>query len=134
VAIVVPLNVVFGIVTALALARGRFRGAACCRPSWTCRRGLARHRRRLLILLVGADGWLGGSRTPASTSSSRCPGWCSRRSSLTLPFVVREVEPVLQEIGDEAGGGGRHARRVAPADLRRITLPAIRWGSSTASC
>ena len=37
VAIVVPLNVVFGLVTALALARGSFRGRGIVRPSSTCR-------------------------------------------------------------------------------------------------
>ena len=48
---------------------------------------------------------------------------------VTLPFVVREVEPVLHEIGDEqeqaadtlgAGPGGK--------TFWRITLPSIRWG------
>ena len=37
VAIVVPVNVVFGVVTALALVRGRFPGRGSCRPSSTCR-------------------------------------------------------------------------------------------------
>lgn len=36
VAIVVPLNVVFGIPTALVLARNKFRGKGRCRPSSTC--------------------------------------------------------------------------------------------------
>ena len=47
---------------------------------------------------------------------------------VTLPFVVREVEPVLQRDRRRAGGGRRDARRLALQTFWRITLPAIRWG------
>ena len=47
---------------------------------------------------------------------------------VSLPFVVREVMPVLREIGTEqeqaAATLGRHWRQT----FCRITLPAIRWG------
>ena len=50
---------------------------------------------------------------------------------VTLPFVVREVEPVLHEIGDEQeqAAATLGARRQT---FWRITLPSIRWGLSTA--
>ena len=47
---------------------------------------------------------------------------------VSLPLVVREVVPVLEEAGTRAGAGG--ARRSAPTRwqrFRRITLPTIRW-------
>ena len=47
---------------------------------------------------------------------------------VSLPFVVREVAPVLREIGDRAGAGGGGARRAAYQTFWRVTLPAIRWG------
>jgi sulfate transport system permease protein len=47
---------------------------------------------------------------------------------VTLPFVVREVEPVLQEIGDEQEEAAATLGASRLQTFRRITLPAIRWG------
>jgi len=102
VAIVLPLNVVFGVVTALALVRGRFRGRGVIEaiidlpfavsPVVV---GVA------LILLWGSAGGSVASRASASGPSSDCPAGCLATLFVTLPFIVREVEPVLHEIGEE---------------------------------
>ena len=47
---------------------------------------------------------------------------------VTLPFVVREVEPVLHEIGDEQEQAAATLGASAWQTFWRITLPAIRWG------
>jgi sulfate/thiosulfate transport system permease protein len=129
VAIVVPLNVVFGVVTALALARGRFRG-----------RGLLQAVVDLpfavspvivgvsLILLWGAGGWLGGLSSVGIHVIFSLPGMVLATIFVTLPFVVREVEPVLQEIGDEQEEAAATLGASRLQTFRRITLPAIRWG------
>ena len=129
VAIVVPVNVVFGIVTALALVRGRFPG-----------RGLVQAIVDLpfavspivvgvsLILLWGASGWFGGIESLGFKVIFGLPGMVIATIFVTLPFVVREVEPVLHEIGDEQE---QAAATLGASDWQtfwRITLPAIRWG------
>jgi sulfate transport system permease protein len=47
---------------------------------------------------------------------------------VSLPFVVREVVPVLREIGIEQEEAARTLGASAAQTFRRITLPAIRWG------
>ena len=47
---------------------------------------------------------------------------------VTLPFVVREVEPVLHEIGDEQEQAAATLGASRWQTFWRITLPAIRWG------
>ena len=47
---------------------------------------------------------------------------------VSLPFVVREVVPVLREIGTEQEQAARTLGAVAGQTFWRITLPAIRWG------
>jgi sulfate transport system permease protein len=47
---------------------------------------------------------------------------------VSLPFVVREVVPLLREIGIEQEEAAATLGSPAFATFRRITLPAIRWG------
>ena len=54
-----------------------------------------------LILLWGVDGWLGGLAEHGVRIIFSLPGMVIATIFVTLPFVVREVEPVLHEIGDE---------------------------------
>ena len=129
VAIVVPLNVVFGIGTALALVRGRFRG-----------RGLVQAVVDLpfavspivvgvsLILLWGAGGWFGGIEHLGIKVIFGLPGMVIATLFVTLPFVVREVEPVLHEIGIEQEQAAATLGASSWQTFWRITLPAIRWG------
>lgn len=129
VAIVVPLNVVFGIVTALALVRGRFRG-----------RGLLQAVVDLpfavspivvgvaLIMLWGAGGWFGALDDVGITVIFGLPGMVIATIFVTMPFVVREVEPVLHEIGTEQEQAAATLGATSWQTFWRITLPAIRWG------
>lgn len=129
VAIVVPLNVVFGVGTALALVRGRFRG-----------RGLVQAVVDLpfavspvvvgvsLILLWGAGGWLGGVEGLGIKVIFGLPGMVIATLFVTLPFVVREVEPVLHEIGTDQEQAAATLGASSWQTFWRITLPAIRWG------
>ncbi|MDP2710292.1 MAG: sulfate ABC transporter permease subunit CysW [Solirubrobacteraceae bacterium] len=129
VAIAVPLNVIFGIVTALALARGRFPG-----------RGIVQAIVDLpfavspvivgvsLILLWGTGGWLGGLAGLGIQVIFSLPGMVLATIFVTLPFVVREVEPVLHEIGDEQEQAAATLGASRMQTFWRITLPAIRWG------
>jgi sulfate transport system permease protein len=102
VAIVVPVNVIFGIVTAIALVRGKF-------PGRTLVQGIVDLPFAVspvvvgvaLILLWGAGGWFGGLEDLGFKVIFNLPGMVIATIFVTLPFVVREVEPVLHEIGDD---------------------------------
>jgi sulfate transport system permease protein len=129
VAIVVPLNVVFGVGAALALVRGRFPG-----------RGLLQVVVDLpfavspivvgvsLILLWGTGGWFGGIEHYGIRVIFGLPGMVIATLFVTLPFVVREVEPVLHEIGTEQELAAATLGASPWQTFWRITLPAIRWG------
>jgi sulfate transport system permease protein len=125
-AIAVPLNTIFGVLCALALARGRFRGKAVLNaiidlpfaisPVVV---GLA------LILVFGRGGWLGD--LPIQVIFS-VPGIVLATIFISVPFVVREVTPVLREIGDEQEQAAATLGASRWQTFWRITLPAIRWG------
>lgn len=129
--IVVPLNVVFGVFTAMALVRGRFRGRGVVEaivdlpfavsPIVV---GVA------LILLWGYGGWFGGVESLGFRVIFGLPGMVLATIFVTLPFVVREVEPVLREIGTEQEEAAATLGANGWQTFWRITLPAIRWGLS----
>ena len=135
VGIAVPANTVFGIACAMALVRrppkhGTWlqladRPATALSPVVV---GLA------LILVYGRDGWLGGWLTENGIQIIfSTPGIVLATIFVTLPFVVREVVPVLREVGtdqDEAAWTLGASRWLT---FRRVTLPAIRWALRTAS-
>jgi sulfate transport system permease protein len=122
--IAVPLNAIFGVACAYLLARYEFRGKRvldavvdlpfAISPVVV---GLA------LILVWGRDGWLGSTEVIFST-----PGMILATIFVSLPFVVREVEPVLREEGVEQEQAAQTLGANAFQILRRITLPTIRWG------
>jgi sulfate transport system permease protein len=129
VAIVVPVNGVLGVVTALALVRGRFPGRNLLQvvvdlpfavsPVVV---GVA------LIMLWGAGGWFGGIEQTGLKVIFGLPGLVVATIFVTLPFVVREVEPVLREIGDEQEQAAATLGASRWQTLWRVTLPAVRWG------
>jgi sulfate/thiosulfate transport system permease protein len=128
--IAVPLNTIFGVLAALALVRGRFRG------KWLIEAlidipfavspiviGLS------LILVYGSSGWLGSWLISNGIQVIfAVPGMVLATIFVSLPFVVREVEPVLREIGDEQEQAAATLGANARQTFMRITLPAIRWG------
>jgi sulfate transport system permease protein len=131
VAIAVPVNTVFGVMCAVALVRRPPRHGA-----WLVNAliglplalspvvvGLA------LVLVYGQDGWFGawfeerGFQIIFST-----PGIVLATIFVTLPFVVREVIPVLREVGTDQDEAAWTLGASRFQTFRRITLPAIRWG------
>jgi sulfate/thiosulfate transport system permease protein len=124
-AIAVPLNTVFGILAALTLARGRFPGKSlfdalidlpfAVSPVVI---GLA------LVLVFGREGWL---HLPFQVIFS-VPGIVLATIFVSLPFVVREVTPVLREVGDEQEQAAATLGASGWQAFWRITLPSIRWG------
>ncbi len=55
------------------------------------------------------------------------PGMIMATAFVALPLVIREVVPVLSEIGDEQEQASRSLGANAVQTFRRITLPSIKW-------
>jgi sulfate transport system permease protein len=124
-AIAVPLNTVFGIVTALVLVRGRFRGKWLLDVLIDVPFAVSPVVVGLSILLVyGAGGWV---TLPFQVVFS-VPGMVLATVFVSLPFVVREVAPVLREVGDEQEQAAATLGANRLQTFWRITLPSIRWG------
>ncbi|MDO8187918.1 sulfate ABC transporter permease subunit CysW [Conexibacter sp. JD483] len=129
-AIAVPLNTIFGIVMAMQLARGRFRGKTLLNALIDLPFaispvviGLA------LVLVYGLNGWFGRSLADAGIQVIfSTPGIVLATIFVSLPFVVREVTPVLKEVGDEQEQAAATLGANAWQSFWRITLPSIRWG------
>jgi sulfate transport system permease protein len=129
-AIAVPLNTIFGIVAALVLVRSRIRGKRVLEALIDLPFaispvviGLA------LFLLYGRQGWLGPTLTDAGIQVIfSVPGMVLATIFVCLPFVVREVVPVLREVGDEQEQAAATLGASRWQTFRRVTLPAIRWG------
>jgi sulfate transport system permease protein len=130
VAVAVPLNTVFGVGCALLLVRHRWRGNALIDAIINLPFAISPVVIGLsLFLLYGTDGWFGptlggwGIQVLFST-----PGMILASVFVSLPFVVRETVPVLQEIGTEQEQAASTLGANAWQTFWRVTLPAIRWG------
>jgi sulfate transport system permease protein len=129
-AIAVPLNTVFGVFCALLIVRRRFPGKTllgvlvdvpfAVSPVVV---GLS------LVLVYGRTGWLGGWL--AENGIRVIFAWPSivlATVFVSLPFVVREVVPVLQEIGVDQDQAAHTLGATPWQTFWRVTLPAIRSG------
>jgi sulfate/thiosulfate transport system permease protein len=130
VAIAVPINTIFGIGCALLLVRHRWKGNAIIDAVINLPFAISPVVIGLsLFLLYGADGWFGPSLADAGIKILfSVPGMVIASIFVSLPFVVRETVPVLQEIGTDQEMAASTLGANAWQTFRRITLPAIRWG------
>jgi sulfate transport system permease protein len=130
VAIAVPLNTIFGVVMAIGLVRSKWRGRGfvnslidlpfAISPVVV---GLA------LILVYGRKGWFGQWLIDHGVQVIfSFPGMVLATIFVSLPFVVREVMPVLREVGTDQEQAAATLGASGWQTFRRITLPAIRWG------
>jgi sulfate/thiosulfate transport system permease protein len=131
VAVAVPLNTIFGVLCALAIVRQRFRGRALLNALVDLPFAISPVVVGLALILVYGrrDGWVGewlaenGIQIIFST-----PGMILATMFVSLPFVVREVIPVLREIGTEQEQAAATLGANGLQTFFRVTLPAIRWG------
>jgi sulfate/thiosulfate transport system permease protein len=129
-AISVPLNTLFGLCAAWVLARNRFPGRSLLISILDLPFAISPVVVGLmLVLLYGENGWLGPTLKSLGVKFIfNTPGIVLATVVVTLPFVAREVMPVLEETGpaeEEA------AKTLGAKDWQifwRVTLPNIRWG------
>jgi sulfate transport system permease protein len=131
VAVAVPLNTVFGILCALAIVRQRFRGRALLNALVDLPFAVSPVVVGLALILVygRVDGWVGEWFAEQGIQIIfSVPGMILATIFVSLPFVVREVIPVLREIGTEQEQAAATLGAGALQTFFRVTLPAIRWG------
>lgn len=130
VAIVVPLNVIFGVPTALLLARRRFRGKSALQAAIDLPFAVSPVVVGVsLILLWGTAGLLGFVENDLGFKIIfGLPGIVLASIFVTVPFVIREVEPVLHELGTDQEEAAATLGSAWWQTFWRITLPSIRWG------
>jgi sulfate transport system permease protein len=130
VAVAVPLNTVFGVGCALLLVRHRWRGNAAIDGIINLPFAISPIVIGLsLYLLYGNTGWFGPTLSEWGFKVLfSIPGMILASVFVSLPFVVRETVPVLQEIGTEQEQAASTLGANAWQTFWRVTLPTIRWG------
>jgi sulfate transport system permease protein len=130
VGIAVPLNTIFGVLCALMLVRQKFRGKAIINSLIDLPFAVSPVVIGLALLLVwGREGFLGGPLNEAGIQIIfSTPGLILATIFVSLPFVVREVMPVLQEIGDDQEQAASTLGANGWQTFWRVTLPSIKWG------
>ena len=83
----------------------------------------------MLIVLYGPDGWLGRWLEPHGIRVVYAvPGMILATMFVTVPFVVRELVPVLRELGEEYEQAAHTLGAGRWRTFWSVTLPSIRWG------
>jgi sulfate transport system permease protein len=130
VGIAVPLNTIFGVTTALVLVRQKFFGRGFFNSLIDLPFAISPVVIGLsLILIYGPNEAVGGwFEDQGIQIIFSVPGMVLATVFVSLPFVVREVMPVLQEIGTDQEQAAETLGASPWQTFWRVTLPSIRWG------
>ncbi len=129
-AVVVPLNLVFGIAASWAIAKFRFPGKhvliALIDLPFAVSPVIAG---LIFVLLVGARAPLGGwLAAHGITVIFAVPGIVLVTLFVTFPFVAREVMPLMQSLGTDEEEAALVLGASGWQTFRRVTLPNVKWG------
>ncbi|HEY9624574.1 MAG TPA: sulfate ABC transporter permease subunit CysW [Crinalium sp.] len=128
--ITVPINTVFGLCVAWAIARKQFPGRTLLLSIIDIPFAISPVVAGLMIvLLYGRNGWFG----PLLDANGikiifAVPGMVLATAFVTMPFVAREVIPVLEESGADQEEAAETLGARGWQIFWRVTLPNIRWG------
>lgn len=128
-AIVVPVNTLFGIAAAWAIARFDFRGRQLLLSMIDLPFSISPVIAGLVfVLLFGAQGWFGDWLQERDISIVFAfPGIVLATLFVTFPYIARELIPVMQMQGNDAETAAVSLGAGAWMTFFRVTLPAIRW-------
>ena len=128
--IAVPLNLVFGVAAAWAIARFEFRGKAALVTLIDLPFAVSPVIAGLIYVLVfGAHGWFGPWLAGHDLKVIfAVPGIVLATVFVTFPFVARELIPLMQALGSEQEEAAIVLGASGWQTFRRVTLPCIRWG------
>jgi sulfate transport system permease protein len=128
--IVVPLNTIFGIAAAYAIARFEFRGKSLLTTLIELPFAVSPVISGLIyVLLFGAQGWFGAWLNERDISIVFAfPGIVLATLFVTFPYVARELIPLLQMLGTEEEEAAISLGAGPWRTFLRVTLPKIQWG------
>ncbi|MEA5487540.1 MULTISPECIES: sulfate ABC transporter permease subunit CysW [Pseudanabaena] len=129
-AIALPLNTIFGLSAAWAIARNKFPGKALLLSIIDLPFSISPVVAGLMIvLLYGRIGWFGSFLEANNIKIVFAfPGMLLATIFVSMPFIAREVIPVLDEMGTEQEEA---ARTLGASDWQifwKVVVPNIRWG------
>ncbi len=129
-AIVVPLNTVFGICAAWAIAKFEFKGKSLLITLIDLPFAVSPVVAGLVyVLLFGASGWFGAWLIEREIQIVfALPGIVLATLLVTFPYVARELIPLMQQQGSEEEEAAITLGAGAWTTFLRVTLPKIRWG------
>jgi sulfate transport system permease protein len=130
VVIAVTMDTIFGVGVSLILARHRFPGVWLLDAFVDLPLALSPVVVGIsLILVYGRTGWFGNWLAAHGIEVIfSLPGIVMASATVALPYVVRSVLPVLQEIGTDQEQAAATLGASTFTVFRRITLPSIRRG------
>lgn len=128
--IVVPLNTIFGLCVAWAIARNQFPGRTLLLSVIDLPFAISPVVAGLMIvLLYGRNGWFGSFLQANDIKIIfAVPGMVLATAFITMPFVAREVIPVMEEAGVDQEEAAKTLGATDWQTFWRVTLPNIRWG------
>ncbi len=128
--IAVPLNTVFGVMFAMLVVRRRVPGRRVLNFFVDLPVALSPVIIGLSLILVwGINGWFGGWMLDHGWRVIYAvPGMVLATVFVSLPFVAREVIPVLRSVGTDQEEAAAVLGASPTRTFWRITLPSIKWG------
>lgn len=126
----VVINMVFGVTMSLLLVRYEFPGKRLLSALIDVPLAVSPVVVGFALILVynGLDGWFGPTlEANGLIVIFNSPGMVMATCFVALPLVIREVVPVLTEIGDEQEQAARSLGANGRQTFWRITLPSIKW-------
>jgi len=129
-AIAVPLNTVFGIAAAWAIAKFDFPGKTFLVTLIDLPFSVSPVVSGLIYVLVfGAQGWFGRDLTDHNIHILfALPGIVLATVFVTFPFVARELIPLMMDQGRDEEEAAATLGASGLATFLRVTLPNIKWG------
>ena len=129
-AIAVPLNMVFGLAAAWAIAKFHFRGKQFAITLIDLPFAVSPVIAGLIYMLIfGAQGWLGPFLSQHDIRIMfAVPGIVLATTFITLPFIARELIPLMEEQGKEQEEAALTLGANGWQMFFRVTLPSIKWG------
>jgi sulfate transport system permease protein len=127
--IAVPLNIVFGVAAAWAIAKFQFKGKGFLVTLIDLPFAVSPVVSGLIyVLLFGSQGWLGGwlDRHDIQIIFA-VPGIVLATTFVTFPFVARELIPIMQAQGSDEEEAALMLGAGSWQLFFRITLPNIKW-------
>jgi sulfate transport system permease protein len=127
--IVVPLNLLFGLTAAWAIAKFQFPGKSVLTTLIDLPFAVSPVVSGLIYVLVfGAQGWLGPWLNERGIKVIfAVPGIVLATIFVTFPFVAREIIPLMQAQGNEEEEAALVLGARGWQIFRRVTLPNIKW-------